>query len=81
MTQLIPVTKTEFAAIKGNILPFYHYKKGSKKIAVGDRLIFQEVNGEDHPTGEEKETEITHIYEGEATKAGWTCLGWKEKEV
>lgn len=77
MTQLLQVTKTEFAAIKGGILHFYHTKKGNRRYSEGDKIIFQETHGENNLTGEEYESTVNHVYEADGIKAGWTCLGFR----
>lgn len=79
MTHVLSISKSEYAAIKGEVLN-YLIVRADKKYSNGDTLILQESTGEDHQTGEEIATTISNLNQGDGVKKGWIVFNVKEKE-
>ena len=79
MTHVLSISKSEYAAIKGEVLN-YLIVKADKKYSNGDTLILQESTSEDHQTGEEIATTISNLNQADGIKKGWILFSIKVKE-
>lgn len=79
MTIIVETNQKTFKRIEtGELTLIVH--KFTKPIECGDTLIFQEKNEQKYHTGNERPFLITQI-ETDGCKAGYSAIGFKEKEA